>query len=834
MNTLLRLFCVALLTGTAVAAIAKESVADAPKRLGPGEGWLALIVDNGIGATSVRIDGPGLSDGIAGELGGGRNLRLLRFPAGTYRWSMVNRPNWWKREYFSLERHPGLEFRIEAGAVNYPGDLVLRSAGPKAALFYRVNRSLETLLQVDLQQPGLRDALPWRQDTGPDPFPAFAAEALAGEKSARLSASALADEKALRKTRVDPAFKSVFLEAFAEAQAEWVEINPAGDRVLFKLRRGELQVLAVKDLDSGRQVELLATYGRFTGLTWGGDRVIYIEHGMAPGTLADIRKDDTLRVLRGSGMQMAHLPDGELDAAQVRYVPFPGDAWLVRGLPQDPRRGVIGRSDSAGQTHFFAIDESSPSFEARQFRVERRLDKELDHDDWSQLVFDRDGALRAAMVYDEQGRGALSVRQRDGGWRTHAPPPVNTVLRPFGFMPDGGDLVALSDQGRMQLELVRLSAQTGAIGETLLGVPGADLGGVIVRPSDGLVLGAHRYRSGEWRAVYRDQSDDPRVQRAQAQFPGKRAVVLDASAKARRSVVLVYSETDRGTYYVLDEAGGRFDKIADAYAPPIRFTAAAAKTVSIRAADDRALDGLVSLPAGTAPRVPVVVIPAGGAFAAEAAPDYDATVQMLVHGGHAVVRLRYGGSGEARWDAQGVADIEKLLDAAALKFPLDLQRVAVLGSGQGGHTALMALIRAPQRFRCGIAVAPVTDLPLMFSSSDWIRKPHVVDAMRRQAGDPVNGLAALQQNSPVYRYGDLKQPLLLIHGTHDTAVSFEHSLRLRTMLASAGRPPRWLPLRRGDQSLSQEKDRLAIQVTSDAFLRECLRPDAATSTSARP
>ncbi len=156
---ILRLFCGVLLAGVAATATAKQRANDAPEPLGPDEGWLALVVDNGIGATSVRIDGPGLADGLAGELAGGRNLRLLRFPAGTYRWSMVNRPNWWKREYFSLERHPGLEFRVEAGAVNYPGDLVLRSAGPKAALFYRVNRSLETLLQVDQQQPAPRSRL---------------------------------------------------------------------------------------------------------------------------------------------------------------------------------------------------------------------------------------------------------------------------------------------------------------------------------------------------------------------------------------------------------------------------------------------------------------------------------------------------------------------------------------------------------------------------------------------------------------------------------------------------------------------------------------------------
>ena len=97
-------------------------------------------------------------------------------------------------------------------------------------------------------------------------------------------------------------------------------------------------------------------------------------------------------------------------------------------------------------------------------------------------------------------------------------------------------------------------------------------------------------------------------------------------------------------------------------------------------------------------------------------------------------------------------------------------------------------------------------------------------------GDPSSGLAALQENSPVYRYRELARPLLLIHGTADTSVSFEHSLRLRTLLASAGHPPQWLPLRGGDQTFSRDADLLAIEVTSRQFLQQCFSAAAGSGS----
>ncbi|HVJ61818.1 MAG TPA: prolyl oligopeptidase family serine peptidase, partial [Tahibacter sp.] len=66
--------------------------------------------------------------------------------------------------------------------------------------------------------------------------------------------------------------------------------------------------------------------------------------------------------------------------------------------------------------------------------------------------------------------------------------------------------------------------------------------------------------------------------------------------------------------------------------------------------------------------------------------------------------------------------------------------------------------------------------------------------MKRVRGDPATQADALREVSPAYQYERLKQPLLLIHGTSDVRVSFEHAWRMRTLLAGAGRPPTWLPL----------------------------------------
>ena len=111
--------------------------------------------------------------------------------------------------------------------------------------------------------------------------------------------------------------------------------------------------------------------------------------------------------------------------------------------------------------------------------------------------------------------------------------------------------------------------------------------------------------------------------------------------------------------------------------------------------------------------------------------QFDPEVELLANRGYAVLRVNYRGSGGfgrafeqsgfGGWGKDIEDDVLAALDATIKTVSIDQDRIALRGTSYGGYSTLMGLIRTPERFRCGIAVSAVTDVPLMFTSSDWPR-----------------------------------------------------------------------------------------------------------------
>jgi dipeptidyl-peptidase 4 len=124
------------------------------------------------------------------------------------------------------------------------------------------------------------------------------------------------------------------------------------------------------------------------------------------------------------------------------------------------------------------------------------------------------------------------------------------------------------------------------------------------------------------------------------------------------------------------------------------------------------------------------------------------------------------------------------LKALGGRFPeMDLGRVGVFGWSFGGYMSGLAVLRRPDVFRAGIAGAPVVD---------WL--DYDTHYTERYLGVP-------KKDDPVYRSAslltyakDLKNPLLLIHGTADDNVYFRHTLRLADALFREGKSFEVLPL----------------------------------------
>ncbi|HEX2416955.1 MAG TPA: prolyl oligopeptidase family serine peptidase, partial [Micromonosporaceae bacterium] len=121
------------------------------------------------------------------------------------------------------------------------------------------------------------------------------------------------------------------------------------------------------------------------------------------------------------------------------------------------------------------------------------------------------------------------------------------------------------------------------------------------------------------------------------------------------------------------------------------------------------------------------------------------------------------------------------LAALAAKHPdLDLDRVAVRGTGFGGSVALAAVLRHPEVFRVAVAESPITD---------WTMEP--VGFAERYLGSYQDNPEAYAQHDLVAAAEELTRPVLLI--SQPGTARDRQARRLVDGLRAARRPHRFVP-----------------------------------------
>ncbi|TDD33817.1 S9 family peptidase [Actinomadura sp. KC06] len=196
-------------------------------------------------------------------------------------------------------------------------------------------------------------------------------------------------------------------------------------------------------------------------------------------------------------------------------------------------------------------------------------------------------------------------------------------------------------------------------------------------------------------------------------------------------------------------------------------------------------------------RLPVLMDPYGGPGAQRvlAVQRMYCEAQWLADQGFAVV-IADGRGTPGRgpeWDRAVHGDftgpvlddqITALIEAARRNpAAFDLDRVGIRGWSFGGWLAALAVLRRPDVFHAGVAGAPVTDWRLYDT--------HYTE---RYLGHPDEEPENYAANSLIESAGELKRPLMIIHGLADDNVVAAHTLRLSSALLAAGRPHTVLPL----------------------------------------
>ncbi|MBN1643033.1 MAG: S9 family peptidase [Anaerolineae bacterium] len=213
--------------------------------------------------------------------------------------------------------------------------------------------------------------------------------------------------------------------------------------------------------------------------------------------------------------------------------------------------------------------------------------------------------------------------------------------------------------------------------------------------------------------------------------------------------------------------------------------------VLLEAEDGAPLYGRLTQPPDFGPHetYPAVVLVYGGPHAQRVRDAWEAslTVQLFAQQGYLVFELDNRGTGNrdlafgaALHMHMGTAEVrDQLAGVAYLKtLPyVDPRRIGIYGWSYGGYMTLMCMLRAPDVFRAGVAVAPVTDWRLYDT--------HYTE---RYMGHPEQNAEGYEDSSVLAHVENLTGGLLLVHGMADDNVLFQHSVLLIEKLQQARLP----------------------------------------------
>ncbi len=589
-------------------------------------------------------------------------------------------------------------------------------------------------------------------------------------------------------------------ELTAEGRIHGVEVSPSGRYLALIRHNGAKDAIQIIDLTARTQTSILppedAGALNIDLVHWKTDeRLIYNYRSLMFGG----REGKQLVGFSGGLVAM------DRSGANQTWMPSFG---VLDWLDQDPGHIVVRGYDTSEGRAIRALKVYVATGETTTLDVGAGVTVTWDVDRNGAVVLRYD-ALGQRSGFRVMGRGAggqwqelFRIREKD----VRAMPEFQVV----GTATDATKLyVAIKPKegeagDTRELRLYDLTTRT--MGPMIWSIPGYDFTSVEIDRKTGEPLSlcywadAQRceIREPELRGVY---------ETLLARFGPERSVSIHAmSADAQVLVLYVEGPVDPGSFHVYDRRTGKLELLGaqrpalkpERLAPTARF--------DWKSRDGFALSGYLTPPqASAAGKPPLILMPHGGPEARDNL-QFQSWAQAFAARGYMVFQPNFRGSGGfgtkfaalgyGQWGLRMQDDVMDGVQALIDSGKVDPDRICVVGASYGGYVSLYAGAKAPERFKCVVSFAGVSDL---VASQKWERTRRGVDSpvyqyWLRSIGDPEKEREKLVATSPITYAGGYGPPVLLIHGTEDDIVPIAQSRAMEKALKRAGRSVRLIEL----------------------------------------
>ena len=311
----------------------------------------------------------------------------------------------------------------------------------------------------------------------------------------------------------------------------------------------------------------------------------------------------------------------------------------------------------------------------------------------------------------------------------------------------------------------------------------------VIRLGAGEPVVGYRYTDDRTRSVYTDPTIQSLGNALAKAIPDMPLVNFVAMSKTGDKLLLhAGSDVDPGVYFLLDRKTHRMDPLINSSDLIDGTGLAPMKSVSVPTSDGKSIPAYVSMRTdlGAGPH-PAVVMPHGGPTDRDEW-GFDWLGQFLAARGYIVIQPNFRGSSGYGQEFLGqnafhewrkvMSDIHDSADWLVKQGLADPKRVAIVGWSYGGYAALQSAAM-DNRYKAVVAIAPVTDLKQLRRDAEDFRDAKIEEDQIGKGDQLVDG-------SPINRAADIHAPVLLVHGTIDGNVAYDHSKHMLAALKRHG------------------------------------------------
>lgn len=653
---------------------------------------------------------------------------------------------------------------------------------------------------------------------------------------------------------------------FRHADVGDAKLSPSGKLLAVSLALSGRRALGVYPLDGGAPRTLAHYADRdINSFEWVGDTHLVFDLVDNQSGSGDQRTGSGLFVVEvsdGHVRQMAHLQgDDYSDRSAMITRKLLSSSHRLLAVPEDGSNEVVVGRLSWGTD--WALKEVVPLRLNVTTLGTRAFDMAMPEASTG-WIFDQQGEPRVAMARQQ---GQVRVHWRAPGsasWTLLASMPAQRLpWWPHSVDSQGQLYVTMAEgpQGYGVLKRFDFERQQPEAA-ALVSTPGFDFSGRLVRDravpaqppgasapgmaatatsgGGGALLGVHALTDAGT-SVWLDPKLKAWQQQADQQLPGRVNRLECRRCHGDDPVVLVTSWSDRepGGYYIFRPINTRQPWVLMARERP-EIQPRQMATLDFFRVPTR--DGLsmplwLTLPVGASDKAPraAVLLVHGGPWHRGSQWAWKGEAQFLANRGYVVIEPEYRGSlgygrawfqaGIKQWGQRMQDDLADAVQWAVSKGHVDPKRVCIAGASYGGYAALMGPVRHPGLFRCVVASAGVTDLPLMYDTSTLsnLSAETLGYTWPELLGHPVADAQMLKVNSPVNLAEQMDVPVLLAYGAQDRRVQMAHGERMRAALTKAGRPPEWVVYADEGHGWQTTQNRVDFAQRLERFLAQHLK-----------